>query len=113
MRKLTALAAGAILLAAPSAQGLAERQNPFLQPYDTKYEIAPFEKIQTSDFIPAIKAGIAEQDEAIMNIVRNRATPDFDNTILPLENLSPILERVSGVFYHYMEAMSTPEFAAM
>ncbi len=48
-----------------------------------------------------------------MNIVRNRATPDFDNTILPLENLSPILERVSGVFYHYMEAMSTPEFAAM
>lgn len=113
MRKLTALAAGAILLAAPSAQGLAERQNPFLQPYDTKYEIAPFDKIQTSDFIPAIKAGIAEQDEAIMNIVRNRATPDFDNTILPLENLSPILERVSGVFYHYMEAMSTPEFAAM
>lgn len=102
-----------MLLASQTPTVMAERQNPFLQPYDTKYEIAPFDKIETSDFIPAIKAGIAEQDEAIFNIIRNRATPDFDNTILPLENLSPILERVSGVFYHYMEAMSTPEFAAM
>lgn len=113
MKKTTLLAAGAVLLASQNFTIMAERQNPFLQPYDTKYEIAPFEKIETSDFIPAIKAGIAQQDEAIFNIVRNRATPDFDNTILPLENLSPILERVSGVFYHYMEAMSTPEFAAM
>lgn len=113
MRKLTLLAAGAMLLASQTPTVMAERQNPFLQPYNTKYEIAPFDKIETSDFIPAINAGIAEQDAAIYNIIRNRATPDFDNTILPLENLSPILERVSGVFYHYMEAMSTPEFAAM
>ena len=102
-----------MLLASQTTDIMAERQNPFLQPYDTKYEIAPFDKIETADFIPAIKAGIEEQDQAIFNIIRNRATPDFDNTILPLENLSPILERVCGVFYHYMEAMSTPEFAAM
>ena len=113
MNKLTILAAGAMLLASQTTNVMAERQNPFLQPYDTKYEIAPFDRIETSDFIPAIKAGIAQQEEAVYNIVRNRAVPDFDNTILPLENLSPILERVSGVFYHYMEAMSTPEFAAM
>ena len=102
-----------MLLASHTPQTMAERQNPFLQPYDTKYEIAPFDKIETSDFIPAIKAGIEEQDQAIFNIVRNRATPDFDNTILPLENLSPILEKVSAVFYHYAECLSTPEFAAM
>lgn len=102
-----------MLLASHTPQTMAERQNPFLQPYDTKYEIAPFDKIETSDFIPAIKAGIEEQDQAIFNIVRHRATPDFDNTILPLENLSPILEKVSAVFYHYAECLSTPEFAAM
>lgn len=113
MNRLTILAAGAMLLASQTTDIMAERQNPFLQPYDTKYEIAPFDKIETADFIPAIKAGIEEQDQAIFNIIRNRATPDFDNTILPLENLSPILERVCGVFYHYMESMSTPEFAAM
>lgn len=113
MNKTTLLAAGALLLAAQTQTVMAERQNPFLQPYDTKYEIAPFDKIETSDFIPAIKAGIAEQEESINNIVRVRSIADFDNTIIPLENLSPILERVSGVFYHYMECMSTPEFAAM
>ena len=107
------LAAGAVLLASQTQQAMAERQNPFLQPYDTKYEIAPFDKIQTSDFIPAIKAGIEQQEQAVYNIIRNRATPDFENTILPLEDLSPILEHVSAVFYHYAEALSTPEFDAI
>lgn len=102
--------AGALLLAA-SPQLMAQRENPFLKPYDTKYGIPPFDKIEVSDFLPAIEAGVKEQEENLFNIVRNRATPDFDNTILPLENLSPILERVSGVFYHYEEALSTPEFA--
>ena len=110
-KKILTAAAAAMLLAAPVTS--ASAQNPFLQPYDTKYEIPPFEKIKTSDFIPAIKAGIEEQKQNIASIVNNRATPDFDNTILPLENLSPILERVAGVFYHYDGAMSTDEFAAM
>ena len=113
-KRFLTLAAAAFMLAAPMTDAMAaERENPFLKPYTTKYEIPPFEQITTADFIPAIKAGIAEQEQNIMNIVRNRAVPDFDNTILPLENLSPILERVAGVFYHYDGAMSTDEFAAM
>lgn len=113
MRKLFTIAAGALLLAASPQIMAQQRENPFLKPYDTKYGIPPFDKIEVSDFIPAIKAGVAEQEENLRNITRNRAVPDFDNTILPLENLSPILERVQGVFYHYEEALSTPEFAAM
>ena len=113
MKKLTLMAIGALLIGMQTPKVMAEHQNPFLQPYDTKYEIAPFDKIETSDFIPAIKAGIEQQDEAIYNIVRNRAVPDFDNTILPLENLSPILEHVTAVFYHYADALSTPEFDAI
>ncbi|MBD5291397.1 MAG: M3 family metallopeptidase [Bacteroides sp.] len=114
MKTKTLLAIGALLLAGQNFNAMGtERQNPFLQPFGTKYEIPPFDKITTADFIPAIKAGIAEQDASIMAILRNRAVPDFDNTILPLENLSPILERTAGVFYHYMEALNTPEFAEM
>ncbi len=108
------LAAVSLLLAASTSTAMAEdHSNPFLKPYTNKYQIPPFEDIKISDFIPAIKAGIEEQDQNIFKITANRATPDFDNTILPLENLSPILERVSGVFYHYDSAMSTDEFAAM
>ena len=87
------------------------RENPFLKPYPTKYEIPTFPEITLDDFIPAIKAGIEEQDRNLFNIVRVRSVPDFENTIVPLENLSPILERVSAVFYHYQNALATPEFA--
>lgn len=104
--------AATAMLGAGTITAMAD-QNPFLQPYTAQYEIPPFEEIKTSDFIPAIKAGIAEQEANLENILRNRAMPDFDNTILPLENLSPILDRVAGVFYHYDSCMKTPEFAEM
>ncbi len=113
MRKLITLAVTALLLGTAPTIMAQERENPFLKPYTTKYGIPPFDKIRTSDFLPAIEAGIKEQDQNLFSITANRAVPDFDNTILPLENLSPILERVSGVFYHYEEALSTPEFAEM
>lgn len=113
-RNLLTLALGASMLLAPVCDiNAAERENPFLKPFNNKYEIPPYDQIQISDFIPALKAGIEEMDRNIMNIVRNRATPDFDNTILPLENVSPILERTVGLFYSYDNALSTPEFAEM
>lgn len=104
--------AASLLVAASTITAMAE-SNPFLEAYTAKYEIPPFEQIKTSDFIPAIKAGIEQQEQNLANILRNRATPDFDNTIVPLENLSPILERVASVFYHFDSCMKTPEFAAM
>ena len=113
MNKISIAAAALILAAAPCKIMAQTDANPFLTSYDTRYGIPPYDKIKVSDFIPAIKAGIAEQDANLFSITRNRALPDFDNTILPLENLSPILERVAGVFYHYQDALSTPEFAAM
>ena len=107
-------AATLAMLAALNFGAMAQSHtNPFLTPYADKYGIPPFEQITTADFIPAIKAGIEQQKQNIFSITANRAVPDFDNTILPLENLSPILDRVAGVFYHYDSAMSTDEFAAM
>ncbi len=107
---IAALALSTLLIPTMNAQ---THENPFLKPYTTTYQIPPFEQMTTADFIPAIKAGIEEQEANIRKIVDNPAPADFDNTILPLENISPILERVQGVFYHYDAAMKTPEFAAM
>lgn len=108
---LAALAVSSLIASPMNAQTPGE--NPFLRPYDTPYGIAPFEQIKTEHFIPAIKAGIEEQEANIRKIVENQAPADFANTIMPLENLSPILEKVTAVFYHYDSAMKTPEFAAM
>lgn len=103
--------AAAALACAALTPSLMAHENPLLKPYPTKYEIPTYSEIQLDDFIPAIKAGIEEQDRNMMNIIRNRSVPDFDNTIVPLENLSPILERAASVFYHYQSALATPEFA--
>ena len=114
MKPFFKLAAIALLSVASIPNVMADNTaNPFLTPYTGKYNIPPFEQIKISDFIPAIKAGIEEQKQNMFAITANRALPDFDNTILPLENLSPILDRVSNVFFHYDNALSTDEFAAM
>ena len=111
--KLIKIAVAAMIGFAAIPNIMAQHSNPFLTPYSDKYGIPPFDQIQVSDFIPALKAGIAEQQKNIEAITSNTAKPDFDNTILPLENISPILDRVANVFYHYDGALSTDEFAQM
>ena len=114
MKKFFKLAFASFVCIASISSAMAEEQkNPFLEPYTTKFQIPPFDQIKVSDFIPAIKAGIEQQKQNIWAITVNRAVPDFENTILPLENLSPILDRVATVFYHYDSALSTDEFAKM
>jgi len=96
-----------------SSCGKHERQNPFMQPYDTVYEIPPFEEIQIEDYVPAFDAGIAEAKASIDSIVDNPEQPTFANTILALDNISPTLERVMSVLMSLTEAHSTPELQAV
>ncbi len=87
----------------------ADRENPFMKPFDTPYGIPPFEEIQISDYEPAFDAGIKEAQASIDSIVSNPEAPTFENTILPLDCLSPTLERVSSVLFALTEADSSPE----
>ena len=88
-------------------------QNPFLQEWDTPYGIPPFDKIRTSDYIPAIKAGIERQQAEIDAIVANPESPTFENTIAPLELSGSILSKVVGVLYNVSETDQTPELDAV
>lgn len=84
--------------------------NPFLQPsYGTVYDIPPFDRIEYSDYLPAIKQGIEERKAEIDAIVKNRAMPDFDNTILAMEQAGRTLGRVMRVFSALNETDSSPE----
>ncbi len=90
-----------------------DRINPFVAPYNTPYEIPPFEEIQYSDYMPAIKAGIKEQRQQIEAIVNNPATPTFENTILALDHSGELLEKAFIVFAALDESMSSPEMVAI
>ena len=104
MKKIAALAT--IALAMVSCNN---RVNPFLEDWNTPYGIPPYDQIQVSDYIPAIKAGIEEQNANIEAITNNPDAPTFDNTIAALELSSPILDKVSGVLYNVSETDQSPE----
>ena len=91
------------ILAIALAMTACNRTNPFLTEWDTPYGIPPFDQIRTSDYIPALKAGIEQQNEEIEAIVSNPDAPTFENTIAPLELSGSIISKVAGVLYNVSE----------
>lgn len=90
-----------------------QRQNPFFQKYDTPFEVPPFDKIKTSDYLPAIKEGIKQQQAEIKKITSNPETPTFANTIEALEFSGDLLKRTRTVLDNVISANTTPELLAI
>ena len=99
---------------AMSAQIISQNaSNPFFKPYDTFMEIPAFDKIKPEHFLPAFKAGIAQQHEEIQAIVDNKDKPTFANTIEAMEFSGDLVTRVSNVFFNLTGADTTPELQAI
>lgn len=110
-KALTIATAAALAL---SSCGNKDHENPLLKAsYGTVYEIPPFEDIKPAHYLPAIEAGMAQQNAAIDSIVANPAAPDFENTILALDNSGNLLGNVMLIFSAMDEAYSTPEISAL
>ena len=86
-----------------------EAQNPFFSAYKTPYDTPPFDKIKNTHFEPAFDKGIKEHQAEINKIVRIRAVPVFENTIIPLEESGKLLSRVSSVFFNLLSSESNDE----
>ena len=80
----------------------------FSEDWNTPYGTAPFSKIQETDYMPAILAGIEAQKAEIRAIVENPDAPTFENTIAAYELSGDLLSKVSGVFFNLSESDSTP-----
>lgn len=82
--------------------------NPFLGDWKTPYGIPDFESIKESDYIPAVKFGIRQQEGQIDAIIANGNAPDFENTVAAYELSGEILDRVTGVLFNLSESDATP-----
>ncbi|MBQ7073071.1 MAG: M3 family metallopeptidase [Bacteroidales bacterium] len=109
MKKALIIVAAALALASCAPK----EQNPFMQEWDTPYGIPPFDKIKIEHYMPAIKAGIAEQEAEIKAIVDNPAAPTFENTVAALELSGNLLSKVTGVLYNLSETENSPEMEAL
>lgn len=57
----------------------------FLKKFDTKYNSAPFSKINLSDYKEAFQKCIEMAKNEIDNIITNNEAPTFENTIAALD----------------------------
>ncbi|WP_242415246.1 M3 family metallopeptidase [Sphingomonas panni] len=72
--------------------------NPFAQASTLPLQAPPFDRIKSSDYKPALLAGMAAQRAEINAITRARSAPTFENTIAAMERSGRLLERASLAF---------------
>ena len=98
-----------VMMASLSACQQAQRENPLLTESELSFGAIDFNKIETTDYLPAFEAAIQQKRENIQKIVDCPDSATFENTILPLEDSGKLLTRVSSVFFALVEADKTPE----
>ena len=107
MKKLLIVMGAALMLASCNSS------NVFLQEWDTPYGIPPFNKIKIGDYMPAIKAGIEQQNAEIQAIIDNQEAPSFENTVAAFDRSGALLEKVTNVLFNVSESDYTPELNAI
>jgi Zn-dependent oligopeptidase len=80
-------------------------KNPLLQPFNT----APFSKIKSEHYLPAIKELIEATKAEIELITSNLEAPTFKNTVEALENTGLQLDRVTSIFFNLNSAETNEE----
>ena len=88
-----------------------ETANPLVSKWQGPYGgVPPFDQVQVALFKPALEAAMAAQLAETERIARNAATPDFENTIVALEEAGQELDRVSTLYGVWSSTMNGPEF---
>ena len=79
--------------------------NPLLAPFEN----APFSKIKTEHFQPAIEVAIDLARKEIDAITASKDAPDFENTIEALEFAGSKLDRITSIFFNLNSAETNDE----
>ncbi|RYY92515.1 MAG: dipeptidyl carboxypeptidase II, partial [Chitinophagaceae bacterium] len=88
-----------LALSFPAAAQQLSPSNPFAQPSTLPYHAPPFDRIHSSDYAPALDAGLQEQRADIQRIANDPAAPSFANTLVAMERAGPLLRRTIYAFY--------------
>ncbi|MEJ2409916.1 MAG: M3 family metallopeptidase [Novosphingobium sp.] len=99
------LGAGASMPAEAETAATAPAYNgPFAQASTLPFHAPDFSTIKDSDYLPALKAGIAAKRAEMEAIADNPARPTFENTVIAMERAGTLLARVEGVFDQLVSA---------
>ena len=90
-----------------------KNENPFLTEWDTPYGIPDFTAVEECHYLPAVEAGIAQQQAEIDAIIANPEAPTFENVVAAYEKSGAILDRVIGVLFNLSETDGTDSLNAI
>jgi len=93
--------------------GCKMNNNPFLTPYNTPHDTAPFDKIRLEHYEPAVMQAIEEHDKEIDAIIGNTENPTFENTIVAFENSGRLLNRVFAAANTLLNAETNDDLDAL
>lgn len=87
--------------------------NPLLTRFETEFEAAPFSKIKTTHFIPAIQQSIAAALDEIDAICKQKETPSFENTLEALEACGTLIGRNTSLLFNLNSAETSDALQAV
>ena len=102
-----------IALAVTMAAVACNTTNPLIEGWDTPYGIPDFNAVKECHYLPAVEAGIAQQQEEIDAIIANTEEPTFENVVAAYEKSGAILDRVVGVLFNLSETDGTESLNAI
>ena len=105
--------AAVVLLAASGSNPASGDENPFFAPFDTPFQVPPFEKIKPAHYLPAFEKGMAREKAEIEAITADPAAPDYVNTIVALDRAGKLLSEVNRVFGGLTSANTNDELKAI
>lgn len=91
---------------------MTQKNNALLSPFNTPHEAAPFDRIKTEDFEPAIAEAITLHQAEIDAIVAQDEAPTFANTIEAMELSGSKLGRITSIFFNLLSANGDDEMIA-
>lgn len=117
MKSILVTAGLAVMLGACSSPDkktdAAETGNPLLSEFTTPFGVPPFDKITLADYKPAFIRGMHEQMQEIDAIVNQRSVPDFENTIVALDQSGALLRQVRAIFSGQNSVNTNEEMQAL
>jgi peptidyl-dipeptidase Dcp len=83
--------------------------NPLLEPFNTPFQLPPFDQIEIHHYQPAIEEAIKLAKTEIETIVQNPQPPTFGNTIEALELSGKVLSRIAPILFNLNSAETSEE----
>ncbi len=83
--------------------------NPLLEKFNTPHQTPPFDKIRTTDYMPAFQQAITATKQEIEAIAHSAEQATFENTIVALDRSGEQLSRISSIFFNMASANTNEE----